>query len=77
MSLTCFHQVLQYLAHDGYVETAKAFSDEVRSEKQALNIGNKEEVKGFEFHDDGDASQRQGQPHPHTHPAIPPLTPPQ
>ncbi|OBT86083.1 hypothetical protein VE02_05719 [Pseudogymnoascus sp. 03VT05] len=51
--------VLQYLAHDGYVETAKAFSDEVRSEKQALNIGNKEEVKGFEFHDDGDASQRQ------------------
>ncbi|KFX86107.1 hypothetical protein V490_09222 [Pseudogymnoascus sp. VKM F-3557] len=51
--------VLQYLSHDGYVETAKAFSDEVRSEKQALNIGNKEEVKGFEFHDDGDASQRQ------------------
>ncbi|KFZ14681.1 hypothetical protein V502_05953 [Pseudogymnoascus sp. VKM F-4520 (FW-2644)] len=51
--------VLQYLAHDGYVETAKAFSDEVRSEKEALNIGNKEEVKGFEFHDDGDASQRQ------------------
>ncbi|KFY06292.1 hypothetical protein V491_08728, partial [Pseudogymnoascus sp. VKM F-3775] len=51
--------VLQYLAHDGYVETAKAFSEEVRSEKQALNIGNKEEVKGFEFHDDGDASQRQ------------------
>lgn len=62
MRLTCCYQVLQYLAHDGYVETARAFSDEVRSEKQALNIGNKEEVKGFEFHDDGDASQRQGQP---------------
>ena len=29
--------VAQFLAHDGYVETAKAFAEEIRAEKQSLN----------------------------------------
>lgn len=30
--------VAQYLAHDGYVETARAFNREVRNQRQPLNI---------------------------------------
>jgi hypothetical protein len=29
--------IAQYLAHDGYVETARAFAEEVRTENEALN----------------------------------------
>lgn len=54
------HQLIgQYLAHDGYVETARAFGDEVREEARAL--ANDEEAGGTypEAMEDLDALNRQ------------------
>lgn len=51
--------VLQYLSHDGYVDTARAFSQEVRSEKQALSLNSTSEVQGFDFAENEDAYHRQ------------------
>ncbi|KAF1813678.1 SPRY-domain-containing protein [Eremomyces bilateralis CBS 781.70] len=54
------HQlVAQYLAHDGYVETAKAFAAEVRTESQALAEGSAISTKNLEPEEDVDAINRQ------------------
>lgn len=53
-------QVLQYLSHDGYVETARAFADEVQSEREALSIDPNLPVTGFEnITEDEDGVNRQ------------------
>ncbi|KAI1878720.1 hypothetical protein JX265_002897 [Neoarthrinium moseri] len=51
--------VLQFLQHDGYVETARAFAEEIQSEKQALNIGPSAPLEGINIKDDEDANRRQ------------------
>lgn len=51
--------ILQALAHDGYVETARAFAEEVHAEKQALSLDPNEVVKGFDVEEDEDAGHRQ------------------
>ncbi|KAI9643906.1 hypothetical protein NHQ30_007257 [Ciborinia camelliae] len=51
--------VLQFLTHDGYVETARAFADEVHSEKKALNMDPDVVIPGFDIKEDEDAGHRQ------------------
>ncbi|KAI9829430.1 MAG: hypothetical protein M1819_006367 [Sarea resinae] len=51
--------VAQYLAHDGYVETARAFAEEVRSESRALQNGKDTSHTAFEAQEDMDAVNRQ------------------
>ncbi|CAI4215199.1 unnamed protein product [Parascedosporium putredinis] len=50
--------VLQFLQHDGYVETARAFAEEIEAERQALAIGN-QTVGPINVRDDQDATNRQ------------------
>jgi Ran-binding protein 9/10 len=49
--------VAQYLAHDGYVETARAFGEEIQFESFGLNDATT--PKGLESQDDFDAINRQ------------------
>lgn len=49
--------VAQYLIHDGYIETAKAFAAEVQVETTAL--GGTTAINGPAMEDDLDASNRQ------------------
>lgn len=51
--------IAQYLAHDGYVETARAFAAEVREESNALATGGTSNVKDLEPEEDLDAINRQ------------------
>ncbi|KAH0550885.1 hypothetical protein GP486_007751 [Trichoglossum hirsutum] len=51
--------VAQYLAHDGYVETARAFGEEVRTEAAALQCGRQSSTSGSEAKEDFDAINRQ------------------
>ena len=51
--------VAQFLAHDGYVETARAFSEEVNVESRALLGSSAVLPKNTLFEDDLDASNRQ------------------
>ncbi|KAK4169198.1 hypothetical protein QBC43DRAFT_86702 [Cladorrhinum sp. PSN259] len=51
--------VLQFLQHDGYVETARAFAEEIHAEKSALRLSHKEPVTGINIKDDEDANNRQ------------------
>ena len=51
--------VAQFLAHDGYVETAKAFAAEVRAEANALRNSSNTVLSGVEIEDDLDAVNRQ------------------
>ncbi|KAI8933594.1 hypothetical protein NX059_009324 [Plenodomus lindquistii] len=54
------HQlVAQYLAHDGYVETARAFSDEVVDEARALASDGEAEIPYLAAVEDLDAINRQ------------------
>lgn len=53
--------VLQFLQHDGYVETARAFAEEIRGQKQALNLDPNGEIEGINITDDEDANNRQRQ----------------
>lgn len=57
--LTKSDQVLQFLQHDGYVETARAFAEEIQSEKQALNLDPDVQIEGINITDDEDANNRQ------------------
>ena len=50
--------VAQFLAHDGYVETARAFAEEVASESAALH-GRGESLKKYEVEEDLEAINRQ------------------
>ncbi|VCU39631.1 BgtA-21027 [Blumeria graminis f. sp. tritici] len=51
--------VLQFLVHDGYVETARAFATEIETEKRALNLDPATVIPGFCIKDDEDATHRQ------------------
>ncbi|TLD38310.1 ran-binding protein [Venturia nashicola] len=56
------HELIsQYLAHDGYIETARAFAQEVRQENQNLATGTNitSDAKDLEPKEDTDATQRQ------------------
>jgi hypothetical protein len=52
-------QILQFLQHDGYVETARAFAEEVHAEKKALSLDPNAVVSGFDVKEDEDAGHRQ------------------
>ncbi|KAI5860248.1 SPRY domain-containing protein [Durotheca rogersii] len=47
--------VLQFLQHDGYVETAQAFAKEIHDEKQTLQINQQTPLPGVNIKDDEDA----------------------
>ncbi|KAI1453529.1 SPRY domain-containing protein [Annulohypoxylon moriforme] len=51
--------VLQFLQHDGYVETARAFAEEIHTEKQNLQIDQRTPVPGINIRDDENARRRQ------------------
>ncbi|KAI1756380.1 ran-binding protein [Xylaria castorea] len=51
--------VLQFLQHDGYVETAREFAKEIHDEQQALKSDPSVPVMGINIKDDDDAHQRQ------------------
>jgi hypothetical protein len=51
--------VLQFLQHDGYVETARAFSEDMKAQKEALNVDPDVTVPGINIKDDEDANNRQ------------------
>lgn len=51
--------IAQFLAHDGYVETARAFAEEVRQETKALQSGRDMPLEAYEVEDDIDAINRQ------------------
>lgn len=57
--LTHSLQVLQHLQHDGYVETARAFAEEIVAEKSRLQLDPKEPVASINVRDDEDARKRQ------------------
>jgi hypothetical protein len=50
--------VAQFLAHDGYVETARAFAEEVATETAALQSGQREPLKKYEVEEDREAMNR-------------------
>lgn len=52
--------VAQFLAHDGYVETARAFAEEVAAETAALN-GHGDPLKKYEVEEDLEAVNRQSE----------------
>lgn len=54
-----FLQVLQHLQHDGYVETARAFAEEIVAEKMRLRLDPEEPVASINVRDDEDARKRQ------------------
>lgn len=50
----------QYLSHDGYVETARAFANEVRAEARALRGTPESKLEGYlSVEEDHDAINRQ------------------
>jgi Ran-binding protein 9/10 len=51
--------IAQYLAHDGYVDTARAFAQEVRAEQQALSNGKMDPAADREPEEDVNAINRQ------------------
>ncbi|TDZ67213.1 Ran-binding protein 10 [Colletotrichum trifolii] len=51
--------VLQFLQHDGYVETARAFAEEINAEKQALSLDPNAAIEGINVKDDEHANKRQ------------------
>lgn len=56
----CKALVAQYLSHDGYVESAQDFAEEVRRETTALNGTPESPIDGFlAIEEDHDAANRQ------------------
>ncbi|KAL4784520.1 hypothetical protein BJX76DRAFT_347759 [Aspergillus varians] len=51
--------VAQFLAHDGYVETARAFAEEVAAESAALENGRQAQLNKYEIEEDVEAINRQ------------------
>ncbi|KAL4878261.1 hypothetical protein BJY04DRAFT_209332 [Aspergillus karnatakaensis] len=51
--------VAQFLAHDGYVETARAFAEEVAAESAALENGRQAQLNKYEVEEDVEAINRQ------------------
>lgn len=56
----CKTLVAQYLSHDGYVETTRAFAREVRAEATALRGAPNPKLEGYlSVEEDHDATNRQ------------------
>lgn len=56
----CKALVAQYLSHDGYVETARAFAREVRAEATVLRGPHESKLEGYlSMEEDHDAMNRQ------------------
>ncbi|KAF5246539.1 hypothetical protein FAUST_1265 [Fusarium austroamericanum] len=53
------HLVLQFLQHDGYVETARAFAEDMAIQKEALNLDPNTVIEYQTDRDDEDANNRQ------------------
>ncbi|KAI1062180.1 hypothetical protein LB506_009684 [Fusarium annulatum] len=51
--------VLQFLQHDGYVGTARAFAEDMKKQKEALSLDPRVKVDGVSIRDDEDANNRQ------------------
>ncbi|KAI9368277.1 hypothetical protein BJX61DRAFT_230774 [Aspergillus egyptiacus] len=51
--------VAQFLAHDGYVETAREFAQEVAAESAALENGRQSQLEKYEVEEDVEAINRQ------------------
>lgn len=51
--------VLQFLQHDGYVDTARALAQEINQEKQAMRRESDPNVEDVTTHDNEDAVNRQ------------------
>lgn len=51
--------VIQFLQHDGYIESARAFNEEIRTEKNALTLKSEDAVEITDIADDEDAIHRQ------------------
>jgi len=51
--------IAQYLAHDGYVETARAFAEEVLEESRSLADGDESKIRYLNAEEDVDAVNRQ------------------
>jgi hypothetical protein len=47
------------LQHEGYVDTARAFAEDTKLEKEALNLDPNVTVDGINIKDDEDAINRQ------------------
>lgn len=57
---TLVHElVAQFLSHDGYVETAQAFTQEVRNESRILGDDREDYLRQYEAGEDIDALNRQ------------------
>jgi hypothetical protein len=55
--------VAQFLAHDGYVDTARAFAEEVATETMALDNSRSEPLKKYEVEEDREAINRNSKSH--------------
>lgn len=51
--------VMQFLQHDGYVETARAFAEDLKVQNDALSSNPTRKPAGINIHDDEDANNRQ------------------
>jgi hypothetical protein len=51
--------VLQFLQHEGYIETARAFAKDMQTQKAALDVDPKAEVPAINLKDDADSHNRQ------------------
>ncbi|GAO14340.1 hypothetical protein UVI_02034150 [Ustilaginoidea virens] len=51
--------VLQFLQHDGYVDSARAFAEDIKQQKEALRLDPSVPVEGINIKDDEDANNRQ------------------
>lgn len=60
-AVTIHDLVAQYLTHDGYVETARAFSEEVDQESRALDDGDRHDHPYMPPEEDLDAINRQSE----------------
>ena len=51
--------VMQFLQHDGYLETARAFAEDMKIQKAALSLDPDAEITSISIQDDEDANNRQ------------------
>ncbi|ATY59845.1 Ran-binding [Cordyceps militaris] len=51
--------VMQFLQHDGYIESARAFAKDLKTQKEALSSDTEPTYSGINIHDDEDANNRQ------------------
>lgn len=63
--------VAQFLAHDGYVETRKAFAEEVLIEEGTLKSGRATILDNYAVEEDSDAVNRQRMTDPHSCVKVP------